>query len=317
MSSVSSEAKALADRSNADSLVRDASRALLKSDKPLHIGSNGEVEIKYDSTAKVLDINSRAGLNAQGLPNRLTLVEFFHRLPKTNATLAITDPTDTPADADTLRDNLVATTIADLRTALTVNRDFEVAGNNASNDDVTHVAGGGVKMETDGADGDEVILQPHADAGMTQWNQSWRPSDQPRFEALIKSGSAITKAIIWAGLKLTNTEVKATDNDQAYVRYEAGVNSGKFEVVESVGGTDKVTDLGVTVAVDTLYRIVIEVLSDRTVKVYINGDLVYTGTTALTAAAALKPFVGVAAEGTTPGAKFIEVKALAASKLFS
>ena len=59
----------------------------------------------------------------------------------------------------------------------------------------------------------------------------------------------------WAGLKLTNTPVYATDADQAYFLYSSNddtgslTTNGKLHFVYSVGGTDYITDLGIAVAV--------------------------------------------------------------------
>jgi len=97
-------------------------------------------------------------------------------------------------------------------------------------------------------------------------------------------------------LKLTNTEVVATDNDQVFVRYEDDVNSGKFQAVWSIGGTDTTTDTGVTAAVSTRYHIQVVIDASRIARFYLNGSLVAT-TTALTNATDLIPYIGVAADG--------------------
>jgi hypothetical protein len=56
------------------------------------------------------------------------------------AATTITDPTDTPASADALRDNLVATTIADLSAALEAQRE-------AHNDLLARLRSAGFLME--------------------------------------------------------------------------------------------------------------------------------------------------------------------------
>jgi len=175
--------------------------------------------------------------------------------------------------------------------------DFEVLGTNGSSDDVTYYAEGGIKLETDGADGDEVIVLPHLDADQSAWTQvTWGTDKQVEWECHIKSGSNITNAIVWAGLKLTNTEVLATDADQAYFRYEDDVSSGNLIAVYSIGGTDVSVDTGIEVAVDTEYRLRIWIDSARKARFYVNNELVATST-ALTDATDLIPYVGVAADG--------------------
>jgi hypothetical protein len=175
--------------------------------------------------------------------------------------------------------------------------DFEVLGTNGSTDDVTYHVEGGIKVETDGADGDEVIILPHLDTSQTAWAAvTWGTDQETAWEAHIRTGSNITNTIIWAGLKLTNTEVTATDNDQAFFRYEDDVNTGKWQAVSSIGGTDSATDAGVTVAVDTEYHLRVSIDSSRLARFYINGVLVKTSG-ALADATDLKPYIGIAADG--------------------
>lgn len=182
-------------------------------------------------------------------------------------------------------------------TRMIADPDFEVLGTNASSDDVTFYAEGGIKVETDGADGDEVIIAPHLDANQTAWTQvTWGTDKQVVWECHIKSGSAITNCIIWAGLKLTNTEVTATDDDQAFFRYENGVNSGKWQAISSIGGTDDAADTGVTALADTEYHLKIVIGTDRTAQFYLNGALVETSA-ALTDATDLIPYIGIATDG--------------------
>jgi len=191
---------------------------------------------------------------------------------------------------------------------------FEILGTNASADDVTYYAEGGIKLETDGADGDEVIVLPHLDAGQSVWTEvTWGTDKSVVWEAHIKTGSNITNAIIWAGLKLTNTEVKATDDDQVYFRYEDDVASGNWEVVDSIGGTDTSTDTSVAGAVDTEIYLKIIIGSDRVAKCYLNNTLVRT-TSALTDATDFIPYIGVAADGAA-AAKHIYVFGQAISRV--
>lgn len=182
-------------------------------------------------------------------------------------------------------------------TRMIADPDFEILGTNASSDDVTFYAEGGIKMETDGADHDQVILLPHLDANQSAWTQvTWGSDKQTQWQCHIKTGSAITNTVIWAGLKLTNTSVTATDNDQAFFRYQNGVNGGKWEAVDSVGGTDTETDTGVAVAANTEYELRIAIDSSRRAKFYINGVLVKTSV-ALTDAKDFIPYIGIQGEG--------------------
>lgn len=182
-------------------------------------------------------------------------------------------------------------------TRMIADPDFEIQGTNSTSALSTFNAEGGLTLTTAGADGDEMILVPHQDANQSAWGTwTWGTDKELIWEATIATGANITNAIVWAGLKLTSTEVTATDDDQVFFRYEDDVNTGKWQAISSIGGTDDAADSGVTVAVSTTYVLRIVVASDRTARMYINGTLVET-TGALTDATDLIPFIGVAADG--------------------
>lgn len=181
-------------------------------------------------------------------------------------------------------------------TRMVTDPDFELLGTNAVSSDVTFNPEGGIIMETVGADGDEDILCPHLDANQSAWAQTtWGTDQNTRWECRIKTGASITNCIIWAGLKLTNTEVTATDDNQAFFRYEDDVLAN-WQAVSSIAGADTETDSGVIVAINTDYHFIIDIQNDRSAKFYIDDVLVYT-TTPLTDATDLIPYIGVAADG--------------------
>ena len=183
--------------------------------------------------------------------------------------------------------------------------DFEVLGTNGVSASTSFNAEGGITLTTAGASGDQVILCPHLDANQSAWTQwTWGTDREVIYEATIRTGAAITAEKVWCGLKLTNTPTVATDNDQVFVRYEAGVASGVWQVISSIGGTDTTTTTAITVAVSTTYRVQIVVNAARKAKVYINDRLLYT-TAALTDATDLIPYVGV--EAAAVAAKSITV----------
>lgn len=174
---------------------------------------------------------------------------------------------------------------------------FEVLGTNASSDDVTYNAEGGIVFTTDGGDGDGVILLPHLDANQSPWTEfTWGTDKELTWQARIQSGAAITNSIIWAGLKLTNTDVVATDADQVFFRYEDGINAGEWQAISSIANTDTSTDTNIVVAVSTDYELVISIDASRICRMFINGTLVST-TTALTDVIDLIPYIAVEADG--------------------
>ena len=201
-------------------------------------------------------------------------------------------------------------------TRMIADPDFEVLGTNAVSTSTSFYAEGGITLTTAGADGDEVIILPHLDANQSAWTQvTWGTDQETRWECRIRTGASITNAIIWAGLKLTSTKVTATDDDQAFFRFEDDVNSGKWQAISSVGGSDDAADSGVTAAINTDYHLVIEIQSDRTAKFYINGTLVETSAI-LTDTTDLIPYIAVAADGASV-AKTLILRAQAIKRNFA
>lgn len=193
--------------------------------------------------------------------------------------------------------------------------DFEVGGTNGVTASCTYNVEGGVTMTTAGADGDEAIVVPHLDVDQSPWEQvTWGSDKETEWETWIKSGANITDAIIWAGLKLTEVEVVATDADQIFFRFEDDVNSGKWQTVISIGGVDTVADAGIAeVVLSTQYHLKIVIDNSRVAKMYINDVLVATSAP-LTDVIDLKPYIGVAADGDA-AAKAIDVYGQAISRL--
>ena len=161
------------------------------------------------------------------------------------------------------------------------NRNFEVLGTNASSDDLTFAATtAGIVLQPDGANGDQLILTPHLDSNQTAWaSTKWGSENSVYWECAIRTDAAdIDDTTIWAGLKLTNTPTLATDANQAYFIYgaeddDAGAltTNANLHFVYSLANVDYVTDLGITVAAATDYRLGIQIDSDRKVSAWVNG----------------------------------------------
>lgn len=240
-----------------------------------------------------------------GWSNRLELTDRFLQRPGINANAAApgTDTYNT----------------AQMDLALLKSRNFEVLGTNATSALVTHSDGGGITCTTAGASADQIIIAPHLDTGISAWSVSkWNTADEISFDAVVKTGANITDAVIWAGFKLTNTSVTATDDNQCFFRFATATNSGKWQCVSSRAGTDVETDSGAAaVAVSTAYWLRVVVDGDRKPHWYINGVEVATGTAAvaLTDNIDLIPYVGVQASAVA--AKAITIRGLACGKSFN
>jgi len=222
---------------------------------------------------------------------RYYLEEWFTKKPGLNA-VAIIDPDADSASA------LAAYVIA--------NKDFETLGTNMTTALTTFSAThGGILMTTAGADQDQAILLPHLDTNQTAWSGTkWGTENSVEWECSI-SLPAIDNQKVWAGLKLTNDQLVATDNNQIFFKFQTdATNSEAFSdysywhLVHSIGGTDYISQIPVTVAADTPYHLKISIGSDRKATCFINGvqyNVTSTsGSTGGTAVTAVQPGVAAA-----------------------
>ena len=195
---------------------------------------------------------------------RYYLYEPFEKKPALNA-VAIIDPDADSASA------LAAYVIA--------NKDFETLGTNMTTALTTFPGTqAGILMTTAGADQDQAILLPHLDTNQSAWAKVlWGTENQVEWECSINL-PAIDNQKVWAGLKLTNDQLVATDDDQIFFKFQTdATNSEAFSdftywhVVHSIGGTDYISVLPITVAADTIYHLKIKIDSDRKATIFVNG----------------------------------------------
>ena len=223
---------------------------------------------------------------------RWYLEEWFNRRPGLNANL------DQAATVEVQR---------------TLNYDWEALGTNMTSALVTFGATtGGILATTAGADQDQAIICPHldndgtADTGaITAWSGcQWGTENEVHWETSILL-PAIDNQKVWAGLKLTNDQLVATDDDQIFFKFQTdATNSEAFSdftywhVVHSIGGTDYISVLPITVAANTPYHLKIAIDSDRKATCFINGvqyNVTSTsGSTGGTAVTAVQPGVAAA-----------------------
>ena len=222
---------------------------------------------------------------------RYYLEEWFLQRPGLNA-INIIDP-----DADS------ASALAITQAA---NKNFETLGTNMTTALTTWArTHGGILMTTAGADQDQAILLPHLDTNQTSWSGTkWGTENSVEWECSI-SLPAIDNQKVWAGLKLTNDQLVATDNNQIFFKFQTdATNSEAFSdysywhLVHSIGGTDYISQIPVTVAADTPYHLKIVIDSDRKATCFINGvqyNVTSTsGSTGGTAVTAVQPGVAAA-----------------------
>jgi hypothetical protein len=203
--------------------------------------------------------------NLRKTPSRYCLEESFKQIPNANASISIV-----------------------------YNLNFELLGTNADVGDFSwSTTCGGLLLETGSADNDQVIILPHLDTKQTAWTGvKWGTENQVIWESTIRTTAVITPVLIWAGLKLTNTPVIATDDNQVLFRYSTDDSDTTIRCISSIGGVDTNTDSGITVEANTTYNLRVEIDSDRKAHFYINDVEVYTSA-ALTNDIDLIPYIGL------------------------
>jgi len=232
--------------------------------------------IRSENGMKLVSKNTTSGLISDRTvgdypkdARRYYLEEWFNRRPGLNG------------DLDAVYTNEVARTL---------NRDFEILGTNMTSALVTFGATtSGILATTAGADQDQAIILPHldndgtADTGaVTAWSGvQWGTENQVHWETSIML-PALDNQKVFCGLKLTGTangQLVVTDNDQAYFKYQTdATNSEAFSdyslwhFVHSIGGTDYISALPITVAANTPYHLKITIDSDRKASIFVNGE---------------------------------------------
>ena len=160
-----------------------------------------------------------------------------------------------------------------------LNRNWEALGTNMTTALCTFAGtSGGVKATTAGADQDQAIITPHLDTAATAWaGCQWGTENEVHFETSIML-PAIDNQKVWAGLKLTNDQLVATDANQVFFKYqtdatnsEAFTDFAKWHFVHSIGNTDYISRLPITVAADTQYHFKIKIDSSRKATIFVNG----------------------------------------------
>ena len=222
------------------------------------VRSKGNFKLFTETASTGLDSDRTLGTTAKDA-RRFYLDEWFLQRPGLNA-------------------NIDQVSTVEVQRAL--NRNWEALGTNMTTALCTFATtSAGVLATTAGADQDQAIITPHLDTAATAWAGClWGTENEVHWETSIML-PAIDNQNVWAGLKLTNAPELATDDDQAYFNFLTDAdNSGqsfddftKLHFIYSVGGTDYISQLPITVAANTPYHLKLEIDSDRKATIFVNG----------------------------------------------
>lgn len=153
--------------------------------------------------------------------------------------------------------------------------------------------GTGIVIQSYPDAGDNVVVAPYVDElapdgfGQTQWSGiKFGTDNEVEWECSISLPTGSTfRSKHWAGLKLTNDHLIATDDTQAFFKYQFGSDNGetfsdfsKLHFVYSVNGTDYVSQLpikfnknGSASDPNGPYHLRIKFDAQRRVSIFVNG----------------------------------------------
>ena len=230
------------------------------------VRSKGNFKLFTETASTGLDSDRTLGTTAKDA-RRFYLDEWFLQRPGLNA-------------------NIDQVSTVEVQRAL--NRNWEALGTNMTTALATFATtSAGILATTAGADQDQAILTPHLDTAATAWAGClWGTENEVHWETSIML-PAIDNQNVWAGLKLTNAPELATDDDQAYFNFLTDAdNSGqsfsdftKLHFIYSVGGTDYISQLPITVAANTNYHLKIKIDSNRKATIFVNGTQYHVSNT--------------------------------------
>lgn len=260
--------------------------------------------------------------------------------------LALTTLTDPGATADSVRDELTALWEAELETyinttldgdletflnttltayitqAYQANKNLELLGTNADNAGVTFLEGGGIRLETAGADADQHIVGAHLETTMSALaGINWDSRNQPMIVAEIVTGpqtADLDNMAAIAGFKLTAVDLDTTDADQFMWR-ALGLGAGTpgtWTAVSSVAGVDQTHDTGHTLVEATPYQLAVVLDASRVPHYYLNGQLQHIGPV-IAADNDYEFYVGIATRNTDAAAAVqLDIRNIFVSQLY-
>jgi hypothetical protein len=203
-------------------------------------------------------------------PNRYYLEEFFNKKPG-----LVTDLT--PSSADDSNDGATGSEIAIM---ISANKNFMVSGTNATSSSTSFSSTkAGINLTTGTLVNDQVLISPQTTLNFSAWNNiRFGTENEVEWECAVSFDNLI-EVCYWAGLNSSNTSVIVTNSDKAFFFFDSGTIAGSgtsmstsasLHFCYSINGTHYVTDLGITVESDIIYRLRISIDINRKVSVFVN-----------------------------------------------
>ncbi len=160
--------------------------------------------------------------------------------------------------------------------------------------------GGALRLDTAAADGDQVVLTTSQATSIFGDGAFWDTDLQPGFYATVRldtAANSLHNARIFMGLKLSNTDVLGTDDDQAIWHMDANALTTPQPWSTVTSNTDvDITRLYRNAEASTVVGLGVLLDEGRRPHYFFNGNHVGEGA-GLRSLATVRPFIGVASRG--------------------
>ena len=179
------------------------------------------------------------------------------------------------------------------------NQNFVLTGNASVTDQsvIWATSHAGINIATAAVDNSPVTVWPRSSSdvgfgGGTAAPTAWRgigfgTENKTEFKCAISTDASIADLGIVAGMKLTSTLAFGTDANQCAFIYGSDDTLGtlttnaNLHFIYSIAGVDYITDLGLPLAVNTTYKLIIKIDSNRKISIYVNGKQLGLATTSV------------------------------------
>jgi len=211
-------------------------------------------------------------------PNRYYLEEWFKQRPAIGTSsvpnlVSVLNTTFPDLDARTVNNNAIR-----LAEKL-ANRDFEILGTNMTPDlCIFNQIDPGIIIKTNTVIQDQGIIAPHLEPNQSSWTSTkWNLEKQLEWECAIRLPS-ITGIKIWGGLKQTFDQLLTENSTKLFFKFQSDSTNSelfkdftKLHFIHSISGVHYVSELPITIDIDTVYNLRITIDSNKLARIFVNG----------------------------------------------
>tara|TARA_B110001469_G_C9642103_1_gene323170 strand:+ start:2621 stop:3421 length:801 start_codon:yes stop_codon:yes gene_type:complete len=194
--------------------------------------------------------------------------------------------------------------------AFNKNIDFELSGTGSQTSTFNTLAPG-INILTSNTANNNSIIEPHTNVSHVSWNRDiWKTGSELEWECSISIPDK-TSIKFWAGLKLSPTNLIETDSASLFFKFQTTQTGSeefsdytKLHFIYSDGSNPKkqyVSELPITIDVDTPYNLRITIDRQQLARIFVNG-IQYN----ITHDVGSSPYGSTVTDGDIPSTAFLE-----------